>query len=187
METSFSICLPAWLKEHLALSKGCLGSCEEKMRWVIALSGLNVEQKTGGPFAAAVFERQSGRLISAGVNLVLLSGLSMAHAEMVALGLAQKTLGEHRLSLHSNGSYELYCSCEPCAMCLGSIPWSGISCLVCAACEGDARRAGFDEGHKPSDWVDGLRSRGIQVQLGLLGPQAAAVIQLYAQSGGKVY
>lgn len=157
------------------------------MRLVIELSRLNVEHRTGGPFAAAVFEIDTGRLIAAGVNLVLQAGLSMAHAEMVALSLAQKTLCEHRLSLRSKGRYELFTSCQPCAMCLGAIPWSGIASLVCAAREEDARLAGFDEGHKPSDWIENLRTRGIQVQLDCFREQAAAVIQSYARQDGTVY
>jgi len=187
METGFSVMLPPWMQEVLHSGKVFFSSPEEKMRWVIDLSHLNVEHKTGGPFAAAVFEENSGRLVAAGVNLVLFSGLSIAHAEITAVSLAQKTLSEHRLSSRSGGRYELYSSCQPCAMCLGAIPWSGISCLVCAAREEDARGAGFDEGHKPSDWCAGLQERGIRVHLDLLRQEAAAVIARYVAEGGGVY
>jgi len=187
METGFSVVLPPWMQGFLRSGKGPFSSPEEKMRWVIDLSRLNVEYKTGGPFAAAVFEQNSGRLVAAGVNLVLVSGLSIAHAEITAISLAQKTLSEHRLSSRSGGWYELYSSCQPCAMCLGAIPWSGISVLICAAREEDARQAGFDEGHKPSDWCAGLEKRGIRVHLDLLRQEAAAVIQQYAAEGGILY
>ncbi|MEJ5260660.1 MAG: nucleoside deaminase [Anaerohalosphaeraceae bacterium] len=187
METVFSVSLPVWLQDLLQSFQPSFPSAEAKMKWVIGLSRMNIEHGTGGPFAAAVFEQNSGRLISAGVNLVASCGLSIAHAEITALSLAQKTVGKHRLSCPSGGRYELYSSCQPCAMCLGAIPWSGISYVVCAAREEDARRAGFDEGHKPSDWCAGLEKRGINVHLDLLRQEAADVIHQYASEGGSIY
>jgi hypothetical protein len=37
---------------------------EDRMRVAIDLARQNVEHGTGGPFGAAVFERESGRLVS---------------------------------------------------------------------------------------------------------------------------
>lgn len=187
METGFSIELPEWISPIVHRSGGVFPSAEEKMRWVIDLAGQNVQEKTGGPFAAAVFEQNTGRLVSVGLNLVVSSGLSLAHAEMVALSLAQKTLSHHRLSNRQDIAYELYSSCQPCAMCLGAIPWSGIKMLVCAAREEDARAAGFDEGHKPPDWEKGLIQRGIQIRLDVLRSAAAQVLSEYARRGGTIY
>ncbi len=187
METVFSVSLPPWLQDLLRSFKQSFPSAEEKMKWVIGLSRRNIEHGTGGPFAAAVFEENSGRLIAASANLVVYSGLSIAHAEITALSLAQKTLGKHRLSSHLSGRYELYSSCQPCAMCLGAIPWSGMSALICAAREEDARQVGFDEGHKPSDWIEALQKRGIDVRTDLLRSEAAGVIQTYAERGGTIY
>lgn len=187
MKNEFSVILPPWISGFFRSRPDSFSTPQDKMQLVIDLSRQNVEHKTGGPFAAAVFQIDTGRLIAAGVNLVLFSGLSIAHAEIVALSLAQKTLSEHRLSLHSRGRYELVSSCQPCAMCLGAIPWSGVSSLVCAAREEDARRVGFEEGHKPADWLEGLQRRGIEVRLDLLRSEAAAVIQAYANEGGIVY
>jgi tRNA(Arg) A34 adenosine deaminase TadA len=44
-------------------------------------------------------------------------------------------------------------STEPCALCLGAIPWSGIRRLVCGARDEDARSIGFDEGEKVPYWI----------------------------------
>jgi tRNA(Arg) A34 adenosine deaminase TadA len=62
----------------------------DRMAFVVEASRRNVQNKTGGPFAAAVFEKESARLISLGVNLVTTQHLSMLHAEMVAISLANE-------------------------------------------------------------------------------------------------
>ena len=46
------------------------------MRFVLKLTLQNIEKTTGGPFGAAVFERESGQLVSVGVNVVLNQGCS---------------------------------------------------------------------------------------------------------------
>jgi tRNA(Arg) A34 adenosine deaminase TadA len=156
------------------------------MRLAVELARENVTQKTGGPFGAAVFEADSGRLVAAGVNLVESSNCSIAHAEMVAIALAQRALGHYDLG-RDNITHELVTSTEPCAMCLGAIPWSGLRRVVCGARGEDACAIGFDEGAKPADWVGALRSRGIEVLRDVLREEARAVLQEYLASGGLIY
>jgi len=163
-----------------------LAGIESRMRFVIELAGANVEHRTGGPFGAAIFEPDTGRLIGAGVNLVESSNCSIAHAEMIAIVMAQQTAGHYDLG-RGSALYELVTSAEPCAMCLGAIPWSGVRRVVCAARGQDACEIGFDEGAKPADWVGALRSRGIEVVRNLLRPEAQAVLRRYAQTGGRIY
>ena len=156
------------------------------MRLVIDLARQNIEHKTGGPFGAAVFESGTGRLVAVGVNLVESSNCSIAHAEMVAIALAQQAVGHYDLS-HGGGAHELVTSTEPCAMCLGAIPWSGVRRVVCGARGEDACEIGFDEGAKPADWVTALKNRDIEVVRDVLGPEAKAVLQDYLKSGGPIY
>ena len=72
-------------------------------------------------------------------------------------------------------------------MCLGAVVWSGVQTLVCGATDGDARAIGFDEGPKPPDWVSALYQRGIAVHREVLRPDAAGVLQAYADAGGPIY
>ena len=106
---------------------------------------------------------------------------------MTALALAQKRTGTHDLSAAAGAPFELVSSAEPCAMCLGAIPWSGVRRVICAARGEDACEIGFDEGAKPADWVGELRRRGIEVVRDLLRPEAQAVLRRYAQTGGRIY
>jgi tRNA(Arg) A34 adenosine deaminase TadA len=183
--TEILLRLPGWLMDMAQREERAFASVEARMQLAIGLARQNIEQHTGGPFGAAVFAADSGRLVSVGVNLVEASNCSIAHAEMVALALAQQAVGHYDLG--TAGVYELVTSTEPCAMCLGAIPWSGAHRIVCGARGEDATAIGFDEGAKPPDWVGELNRRGIEVVRDVLRDEARTVLQQYAQSGGLIY
>ncbi|MBN1557813.1 MAG: nucleoside deaminase [Lentisphaerae bacterium] len=179
--------LPDWAAAYVETLPDGLADDTARMGAAIGLARLNVEYGTGGPFGAAVFEQATGRLIAPGVNAVLASRNSAAHAEMMALMLAQRVLGTHDLGGAQGNGYALVSSTEPCAMCLGALPWSGIRRLVCGAREADARAVGFDEGDKPADWAGALARRGITVVRDIRREEAAAVLRLYRERGGTLY
>jgi tRNA(Arg) A34 adenosine deaminase TadA len=181
-----SIQLPPWVEAFTARSPLIFSSPEDRMRFTIALSRKNVEHQTGGPFGAAIFDPE-GLLLAPGVNLVMSANCSMLHAEITAMAVAQKQLGRYDLSNGGQASYSLYASTEPCAMCFGAIPWSGVDQLVCGARDEDARRIGFDEGPKMRDWVNALETRKIKVFRDVLRREAVSVLEDYAASGGVIY
>ena len=189
--TEIAFSLPAWVPAFVQAAfgqaAGVPATVEDRMRLVIAAAWRNVEAGTGGPFAAAVFERDSGRLVALGVNLVTTQGLSLLHAEMVALAAAQRALGRWDLGGAGLPAHELVTSTEPCAMCFGAIPWSGVRRVVAGATDSDARAIGFDEGPKPADWRRALEDRGIAVLSEVLRDEACAVLQAYARRGGAIY
>jgi tRNA(Arg) A34 adenosine deaminase TadA len=178
--------LPQWLRETAIEKERRFDTAEAKMQFVIALARRNIEHETGGPFGAAVFEADTGRLIAPGVNLVEPLNCSIAHAEMVAVAMAQQAVGSYDLGA-GNMICELVTSTEPCAMCLGAIPWSGVRRVLCGARGEDACAIGFDEGAKPSDWVGTLQCRGIEVVRDLCRDEARAVLQHYLACGGRIY
>ncbi len=177
--------LPGWVADFVENWEQPLTTTSQRMNLAIALSRENIQQQTGGPFAAVVVNEETSELVSVGINLVTTTGLSIAHAEMVALSLAQSLVGEWNLS-HA-GHLQLVTSCEPCAMCFGAVPWSGVKSLICGARKKDAEAAGFDEGDKPDNWVRSLQRRGIVVQCGVLKSEAAAVLAHYSEDGGTIY
>ncbi len=178
--------LPKWLRQFWIAQARPFDTVEVKMRFVIELAGQNIERQTGGPFGAAIFDADSGRLIAPGVNIVEPSNCSIAHAEMVAIALAQQAIGSYDL-----GAGEMFCelvtSTEPCAMCLGAIPWSGVRRVLCGARGEDACAIGFDEGAKPADWVGALQGRQIEVVQDLCRTEAQAVLQHYRTISGRIY
>jgi tRNA(Arg) A34 adenosine deaminase TadA len=182
---NFTVALPDWTAAFLQSQPATYPTIEDRMRLAIELSRLNVEHHTGGPFGAAVFDNQNGKLISVGVNVVVASRCSLAHAEMTAIALAQRILATHNPA--SKGEFQLVSSCQPCAMCLGAIGWSGMKSLVCGARGEDAEAVGFDEGAKPADWVKKLQPRGIEVTLDVLRAEAKAVLDAYKSADGIIY
>jgi tRNA(Arg) A34 adenosine deaminase TadA len=181
--------LPDWVEKFTCRSGPVFATMEERMRFVIELSRLNIEHNTGGPFGAAVFAGgagQSGKLIAPGVNIVVPARCSIAHAEIVAVAIAQQILGCNDLS-SKGASFELVTSAEPCAMCLGAIPWSGITKVICGALDADARDIGFDEGAKPTDWIQSFKNRGITVLQSVLRDEAKSVLLQYQKSNGIIY
>jgi hypothetical protein len=93
MQTSFSLSLPEWLVAELDELPEQLPTVEDRMALVNRLADRNFREGNGGPFAAIVVDAATGRLVSVGVNVVLSSGISAAHAEVMALGLAQRATG----------------------------------------------------------------------------------------------
>jgi tRNA(Arg) A34 adenosine deaminase TadA len=181
----FELALPDWLAPFLEAWPHPLDSDERRMRLAVALAEENVRRKTGGPFGAIVVEDGNSRLLGAGVNQVTALGLSLAHAEIMALSLAQRAVNTWNLG--ARGPVALVTSCEPCAMCFGAVPWSGVGRLVWGARKEDAEAAGFDEGDKPSDWAAALEARGIRTSGDLLREEAAAVLRNYASGNGAIY
>lgn len=178
--------LPVWVAEYVEGYQPTT-DLSQRMQFVVEASRRNVEAETGGPFAAAIFEQESGALVALGVNLVTTEELSILHAEMVAIALAQRTLNHYDLSAEGLPALELVTSTEPCAMCLGAIPWSGVRHVVTGALGMDAEVVGFDEGTKPADWVAALEARGITVACEVERPSAREVLRYYQQQGGALY
>jgi tRNA(Arg) A34 adenosine deaminase TadA len=186
MFSTYIIQLPEWVYTFIPDTKTVYATIEDRMELAVKLAALNIKHD-GGPFGAAVFERQSGKLIAPGINLVMQTNCSVVHAEIVALILAQQKVANFDLGAEGLPEYELVTSTEPCAMCLGAIPWSGISSVVCGARDEDARNIGFDEGSKPNQWIKTLEERAINVTRDILRDKAKAILQQYVDEGGIIY
>ena len=185
--SAVTLTLPSWLSEITARPL-VIPDRLERMRWVIGLSQGNVEHDSGGPFAAAVFETATGRLLGAGVNRVEPLRCSPAHAEVMAIAFAQQGMQTYDLGLNAAAASELVTSSQPCLMCLGATLWSGVTRLRYGATAADVTVVlGFDEGPLPVAWQDELRQRHIAVEAEVLRREAVAVLELYKKKQGTVY
>ena len=92
----------------------------------------------GGPFGALIVKE--GKVIGTGTNQVTSTNDPTAHAEVMAIRNACKALGNFELT-----GCEIYCSCEPCPMCLGAIYWARPAKVFFAASAQAAADAGFDD------------------------------------------
>jgi tRNA(Arg) A34 adenosine deaminase TadA len=178
------VACPDWLHELFPLDVQ-YSDDEARMRVAIEAARQNVLRGTGGPFGAAIFAVSDGRLVAAGVNLVVQLSSSVLHAEIVAFMMAQHRTGSYTLAV--DGGHELFTSCEPCAMCLGATQWSGVRRVVWSASREDAHRLRFDEGPVFPASYEYLRERGIGFEPELLRADGRAVLELYRERGGTIY
>lgn len=177
--------LPAWI-DGVVAPRRALATDAARIALVIELARRNVEYATGGPFGAAVFD-DGGRVVAVGVNRVEALRSSLAHAEIMALVLAQRRLGRARLNRDGH-RYTLATSAQPCCQCYGAIMWAGVDAVLMAARAEDVEAlAGFDEGPLPADWVAALERRGIRVARDIQRGRARAVLRAYAARGGAHY
>jgi hypothetical protein len=129
-DTRFELDLPAWAVDALNDLPTQLSTVEARMAAVIEFARRNVRERTGGPFASGIFERDSGRLVVIGVNRVMARDCSSAHAEVMAFSLAQHILGTWDLGSADLPAHQMVNNWRPCAMCSvrrrgrrGSLAW----------------------------------------------------------------
>lgn len=108
----------------------------EFMEVAIDLSDDNFDKNYGGPFGACVVK--DGKIIGKGINRVIKDNDPTAHAEIVAIRNACKSIKSHDLS-----GCELYTSCYPCPMCLSAIIWANIKKVYYGNTKEDAADIGF--------------------------------------------
>lgn len=182
--------LPPWVLRCLDTSR-TYETDAARVGLAIRLSRRNVESRSGGPFGAVVFGPDS-RLVAVGVNCVVAASSSLAHAETMALMLAQQKLGRPRLNRGADslpaGPYTLAASSQPCCQCYGAIVWAGIDrLLIGARAEDVTTLTSFDEGPLPGDWIGELERRGTEVVRDLCREDASAVLRHYTNTGGNGY
>ena len=108
----------------------------------------------GGPFAAVVVK--DGEILALGVNQVTSTFDPTAHAEIVAIREACRTLGQFQLA-----GCEIYTTCEPCPMCLGAIYWARPAKVYFGATAADAAAVRIRRFvHLPAAWNSHLRALG---------------------------
>ena len=186
LATTVTLSLPQWLIAEIPSLPSHLDTPEEQMALVHRLADRNWREGGGGPFAAIVVDAGTGELVSVGVNVVLGTGVSSGHAEVMALGLAQTRLGTWDLGAERD--LALVVNWRPCVQCYGATLWSGVKHLVVAGDGPELERlTRFDEGPMVADWAAQFEARGIEVTQDVLRDEALAVYGAYGDSAVTVY
>ena len=149
------------------------------MRAALKLAEDGIRSGRGGPFGCVIVRR--GVIVGRGQNAVTSTNDPTAHAEIVAIRDAARTLGTFQLA-----DCELYTSCEPCPMCLAAIYWARIPTVFYGNTRADAAAIGFDD-----DFIhQQMRLPPEQRRLAmtpLLHAEAQAVFQAWAAKADKVW
>ncbi|MGV3561190.1 nucleoside deaminase [Larkinella arboricola] len=139
------------------------------LREAIQLAKEGIRTGQGGPFGAVVVK--DGQIIGRGCNQVTSTNDPTAHAEIVAIRDACRTLNTFQLT-----GCVLYTSCEPCPMCLGAIYWARPERIVYGCLHSDAAQAGFDDHFIYQELEKPREIRRIPMQQ-LLRPEAWTVFE----------
>ncbi len=110
---------------------------EELMRRACRLSEESVA-RGGGPFGAVI--ARDGVIMAEASNSVTINRDPTAHAEVNAIRAA--CARQHTFTL---AGCDIYCSCEPCPMCLGAIYWAHIDHIYYANTRQEADAIGFGD------------------------------------------
>lgn len=142
----------------------------------IRISKENVE-KGGGPFGAVVVK--NGEMIGRGGNRVTETNDPTSHAEINAIREASGKLNSFDLS-----GCTIYCSCEPCPMCLSAIYWAKIGKIVYSNTREDAMKAGFRDTYIYDELCKPVTNRKIGSQQ-LLHSEAKEILLLWMEKEDK--
>ncbi len=152
---------------------------EEKfMHEAINLARKGIENNDGGPFGCIIVK--DDKIIGKGNNKVTSTNDPTAHAEVVAIRDACKTLDTFQLD-----GCEVYTSCEPCPMCLGAIYWARPKVIYFANNRQDAADIGFDDSMIYDEMAAGIDSRKIPI-ISLGRDEALAVFKAWKDKEDKI-
>ena len=104
----------------------------------IQLSREGMQGGKGGPFGCVIV--LNDKIVGEGSNQVTSTNDPTAHAEVVAIRDACKKLNTFQLD-----DCDVYCSCEPCPMCLGAIYWARPKRVFYANTRQEAAAIEFDD------------------------------------------
>ena len=148
------------------------------MRGAIRLSMENVQSGNGGPFGTVIVK--NGKIIATGVNEVTKSNDPTAHAEMIAIRNACEKLNSFQLD-----GCDIYCSCEPCPMCLGAIYWARPKSIYFANSKKDAAEINFDDNFIYQEIKLPIHERKLTITQ-LLRDEAQSVFLQWQESENKI-
>jgi tRNA(adenine34) deaminase len=135
----------------------------------LALALAKEAERTGEVPVGAVVVHEA-KVIGRGHNCPIATNDPTAHAEMLALREAARTIGNYRLD-----NATLYATLEPCVMCAGALVNARIARLVFGA--RDLRFGGVRSKFRLAD-ADVLNHR-VEIVEGVLGAQCAELLESF--------
>jgi tRNA(adenine34) deaminase len=139
---------------------------EQWMRLALAAAA---EAGAAGEVPVGAVVVLDGQLAGTGSNRTRRDSIVYAHAELVALGQAERALGDYRLD-----GAELYVTLEPCLMCLGALHQARVARVVYGAPEPKFGAVG-----SRFDLASHEALRRLTITGGVLAEEAAALLSTF--------
>lgn len=152
-------------------------SDEQYLARAIEISRHALEDEGKTPFGAIVVI--DGKIVGEGTSSVVELRDPTAHAEVMALRHAGQNLDRH---LFEDGT--MYCSSEPCPLCLAACYWARIPRLVFGANSHDVATYGFEDLQLYREIATPIERRALREQgsEGRLRTQATDVLRAWADT-----
>jgi tRNA(Arg) A34 adenosine deaminase TadA len=108
---------------------------EVRMREIVQFTARSFETVRPTPFGALIVHTRTGRTLVRATNAVMRENDPSSHAELRAV-----RLGSKKLKSVSLAGFTMYCTCEPCPMCMSNALWARLDRVVYGATIADANR-----------------------------------------------
>ena len=135
---------------------------------------IELSKKSMYPYGAIIVK--NGEIIGRSDVDVPVSKTGFSHAELRTIENAMEHIGGHLCAEGGKGC-TIYSSCEPCAMCMGVILYTGIERLVYAATLEDSKECVNEIIAKAEDVADICKNRKIQIIKELHRDKAVEVLK----------
>ena len=137
-------------------------------------TAIELSKKAFYPYGAIIVK--DGEIIGRSDAEVTVSKTGFSHAELRAIEDAMQHLGGHLCAEGGKGC-TIYSSCEPCAMCMGAILYTGIDRLVYAATLEDSKECVNEILAKAEEVANACKNRKIEIVKELHRDKAAEILK----------
>lgn len=143
---------------------------------------IELSKKAVYPYGAIIVK--NGEIIGRSDIDIPVSKTAFSHAELRAIENAMEHLGGH-LCAEGGKDCVIYSSCEPCAMCMGAILYTGIEKLVYGATLEDSKECVNEILVKAQDIANNCTNRKIEIISEVHRDKAIAVLKNFKEQGEK--
>jgi len=140
---------------------------------------IKLSKKAEYPYGAVIVK--DGEIIGRSDADVPVSKTGFSHAELRAIEDAMDNLGGH-LCAEGGKEVTIYSSCEPCAMCVGAILYTGISRLVYGATLEDSKECVNEILAHSKDVVEACSNRKIEIVSEVERKEAVKVLKEWREN-----
>ena len=144
---------------------------------------IELSKKAYYPYGAVIVK--DDKIIGRSDSDTTVSKSEFSHAELRAIEDAIKHLGGH-LCAEGGKGVTIYSSCEPCAMCMGAILYTGISRLVFGATLEDSHECVNEILAKSSDVAKICSNRKIEIVPEFQRDEAVKVLKKWKSSNTEL-
>lgn len=161
------------------LAQNVVMDANDYMRLAIDRARVGI-QAGQSPFGAVII--RDDKVVAATHNTVRSSFDPSAHAEVNAIRAAGTSL-----QTIDFGGCLMYCTCEPCPMCLSAIHWANIDRVEYGATIADATNAGFSELQMPAAELAKIGGSHLVVAQSPLADECRRLFAEWLASGNPPY